>query len=242
MHERRGIRPDPAAVEQAAVPRQTRQCGNSLACRPPIRGFLRQGLWPGHYLRLHGSLRLTAARATPGPHRCWRNSGCDSMLAAGRGGREWAYCMTIGTDVCAAHRLTPDAFRRRDARQLAACRAAAGEPGRRGPVVTRVRLAEQLADLDDAPAASFVVLSRAASAQAVDYRLDMALRWAAIHQVAAVAAFSAELWRPTLTSADIAERANIAMVSVPAGVEPHLAAACHYPGDRRRCRARARAS
>ena len=56
-------------------------------------------------------------------------------------------------------------------------------------MVARIRLAEQLADLDDAPAASFVVLSRAASAEALDYRLDMALRWAAIHQVAAVAAF-----------------------------------------------------
>src|SRR6266545_3177423 len=86
-------------------------------------------------------------------------------------------------------------------------------------MVTRVRLAEQLADLDDAPAASFVVLSRAASAEAADYRFDMALRWAAIHQVAAVAAFSADLWQPTLTSMDIAERANIAMVSVPAAME-----------------------
>jgi sugar diacid utilization regulator len=86
-------------------------------------------------------------------------------------------------------------------------------------MVTRVRLAEQLADLDDAPATSFVVLSRAASAEAADYRLDMALRWAAIHQVAAVAAFSADLWQPTLTSMDIAERANIAMVSVPAAME-----------------------
>ena len=86
-------------------------------------------------------------------------------------------------------------------------------------MVTRVRLAEQLADLDDAPAAAFVVLSRTASAQAADYRLDMALRWAAIHRVAAVAAFSAQRWQPTLTATDIAERANIAMVSVPAEIE-----------------------
>jgi len=82
--------------------------------------------------------------------------------------------------------------------------------------VTRVLLAEQLADLDRAPAASLVMLSRTASAEATDYRLDMALRWAAIHQVAAVAAFSAGLWRPTATAADIAERAGIALVSVPA--------------------------
>jgi sugar diacid utilization regulator len=86
-------------------------------------------------------------------------------------------------------------------------------------MVTRVRLAEQLADLDDAPAAAFVILSRTASADAADYRLDMALRWAAIHQVAAVAAFSAQRWKPTLTAVDIAERANIAMVSVPAEIE-----------------------
>ena len=86
-------------------------------------------------------------------------------------------------------------------------------------MVTRVRLAEKLADLDDAPAAAFVILSRTASADAADYRLDMALRWAAIHQVAAVAAFSAQRWRPTLTAVDIAERANIAMVSVPAEIE-----------------------
>ena len=51
-------------------------------------------------------------------------------------------------------------------------------------MVTTVRLAEQLGDLEGAPAGSFVVLSRAASEEAVDYRLDMALRWAAIHQVA----------------------------------------------------------
>lgn len=88
-----------------------------------------------------------------------------------------------------------------------------------GKLVTKVRLAEQLADLDRAPAASFVVLSRAASAEATDYRLDMALRWAAIHGVGAVAAFSAGLWRPPATAADIAERAGIALVSVPATME-----------------------
>jgi len=85
--------------------------------------------------------------------------------------------------------------------------------------VTRVLLAEGFAELDHAPAASFVVLSRSASAEAMDYRLDMALRWAAIHEVAAVAAFSEELWRPPATSVDIAERADIALVSVPAEIE-----------------------
>jgi sugar diacid utilization regulator len=86
-------------------------------------------------------------------------------------------------------------------------------------LVTQVRLAEQLADLDHAPAGTLVVLSRSTSAQAMDYRLDMALRWAAIHQVAGVAVFSAELWRPPRTAADIAERADIALVSVPAAME-----------------------
>ena len=84
---------------------------------------------------------------------------------------------------------------------------------------TRVRLAEQFADLDQAPAESFVVLSRSASAEATDYRLDMALRWASIHQVAAVATFSVELWRPPPTAMDIAGRADIALVSVPAAIE-----------------------
>src|ERR1039457_5204086 len=62
-------------------------------------------------------------------------------------------------------------------------------------MVTRVRLAEQLAALDDAPAAAFVILSRTASA------------------------LPARRGRPTLPAVDIAERANIAMVSVPAEIE-----------------------
>ncbi len=85
--------------------------------------------------------------------------------------------------------------------------------------VSAVRLAEQFADLNPAPAGSLVVLSRNASASATDYRLDMALRWAAIHNVAAVAAFSADRWHPPVTAADIAERADIALVSVPASTE-----------------------
>jgi sugar diacid utilization regulator len=85
--------------------------------------------------------------------------------------------------------------------------------------VVTVRLAEQFADLNPAPAGSLVILSRTASAAAIDYRLDMALRWAAIHNVAAVAAFSAEPWRPPVTAADIAERAGLALISVPSAVE-----------------------
>ncbi len=85
--------------------------------------------------------------------------------------------------------------------------------------VALVRLAERFADLDDAPAGSLVVLSRAASAELSDYRLDMGLRWASANRVSAVAAFSAEQWQPTVTAMDIAGRADIALISMPAGAE-----------------------
>ena len=85
--------------------------------------------------------------------------------------------------------------------------------------VALVRLAESFTDLDRAPEASLVILSRLASAEVSDYRLDMALRWAAIHQVAAVAAFADKPWQPTVTARDIAARADIALISVPAGTE-----------------------
>jgi sugar diacid utilization regulator len=81
--------------------------------------------------------------------------------------------------------------------------------------VTAVRLAERFAELDDAPADSFVVLSRAASAEITGYRLDMALRWAAINGVAGVAAFAADEWQPAVTALDIAGPAEIALVSIP---------------------------
>jgi hypothetical protein len=85
--------------------------------------------------------------------------------------------------------------------------------------VALVRLAERFADLDDAPAGSLVVLSRAASAELSDYRLDMGLRWAAANRVSAVAAFSAEQWQPTVTAMDIAGRADVALISIPAAAE-----------------------
>jgi PucR C-terminal helix-turn-helix domain/GGDEF-like domain len=85
--------------------------------------------------------------------------------------------------------------------------------------VALVRLAERFADLDDAPAGSLVVLSRAASAELSDYRLDMGLRWASANGVSAVAAFAAEQWQPTVTAMDIAGRADIALISIPAGAE-----------------------
>jgi sugar diacid utilization regulator len=85
--------------------------------------------------------------------------------------------------------------------------------------VALVRLAESFTELDQAPPASLVILSRSASTEISDYRLDMALRWAAIHRVAAVAAFSAEDWQPTITARDIAWRADIALVSIPPEAE-----------------------
>src|SRR5580704_10195502 len=85
--------------------------------------------------------------------------------------------------------------------------------------VALVQLAESFTDLDRAPAASLVILARSASAEVSDYRLDMALRWGAIHHVAAVAAFADPPWRPTVTARDIAARADIALISVPADLE-----------------------
>jgi sugar diacid utilization regulator len=85
--------------------------------------------------------------------------------------------------------------------------------------VALVRLAESFTDLDRAPAETLVILSRFASAEVSDYRLDMALRWGAIHRVAAVAAFCDEPWQPTVTARDIAARADIALISIPAGLE-----------------------
>jgi len=85
--------------------------------------------------------------------------------------------------------------------------------------VATVWLAEQFSDVNQAPAGSLVFLGRVVSATVGDYRLDMALRWAAIRDVVAVAAFSAHPWRPAITALDIAERAGIALVSVPESAE-----------------------
>jgi sugar diacid utilization regulator len=82
--------------------------------------------------------------------------------------------------------------------------------------VTGVRLAEMFADLEAAPSGSLVILGRVASESATDYRFDMALRWAALRGVAAVAAFAAERWLPPVTAVDIAGRAGVALISIPA--------------------------
>src|ERR1700757_1955882 len=85
--------------------------------------------------------------------------------------------------------------------------------------VMGVRLAERFTDLEDAPAGSLVILGRVASESATDYRFDMALRWAALAGVSAVAAFGEDRWRPPVTAVDIASRADLALVSVPAAEE-----------------------
>ena len=92
-------------------------------------------------------------------------------------------------------------------------------PGGGDRPIGAVRLAECYADLEQAPPASLVVLARAISAGADDYRLDMALRWAALHGVSAVAAFSGGPWQPSITALDIAREGGIALVWVPADTD-----------------------
>jgi sugar diacid utilization regulator len=92
-------------------------------------------------------------------------------------------------------------------------------PGGGDRTIGAVRLAETFADLERAPAASLVVLSRAISAGADGYRLDMALRWAALHGVSAVAAFSGKPWQPSITALDIAREGGLGLVWVPADAD-----------------------
>jgi len=82
--------------------------------------------------------------------------------------------------------------------------------------VLAVWVAERFSDLEAAPAGSLAMLGRVASESATDYRFDMALRWAALRGVGAVAAFAEERWRPPLTAIDIASRAGVALISIPA--------------------------
>src|SRR5215470_14296576 len=81
-----------------------------------------------------------------------------------------------------------------------------------GREIIQIRLAEQFGELGEAGAGSLVLLGREASAAATDYRFDMGLRWGALREVAAVAAFAPARWQPTVTAADIAERAGIALI------------------------------
>jgi DNA-binding PucR family transcriptional regulator len=126
----------------------------------------------------------------------------------------------MDTDVCDPHRVSlamTSVDEILGGSPLAGVRRISRRGGERK--VTGVRLAERFAELDDAPADSFVVLSRAASAEITGYRLDMALRWAAVNGVAAVAAFAAEEWQPAVTALDIAGPAEIALISIPPDID-----------------------
>jgi sugar diacid utilization regulator len=88
-----------------------------------------------------------------------------------------------------------------------------------GREITGVFLAERFSDLETAPSGSLVMLGRVASESATDYRFDMALRWAALGGVGAVAAFAEDRWRPPVTAVDIASRSGVALISIPAKLE-----------------------
>jgi sugar diacid utilization regulator len=88
-----------------------------------------------------------------------------------------------------------------------------------GRQLAAVRLAEQFTELNQAPALSLVILSRTASEAAADYRLDLALRWAAVRGVSAIGVLSGAGWIPSATASDIADRADIALLSIPDAVE-----------------------
>src|SRR5690242_19492009 len=125
----------------------------------------------------------------------------------------------IPTKVCAQHKVTPmpSVDEILTSSPLSGLRRVSSGGGDRK--VTSVRLAERFDELDDAPVGSFVVLGRLASAEVDGYRLDMALRWASLHGVAAVAAFSAEQWQPAVTALDITAKAGLALISIPADAE-----------------------
>jgi sugar diacid utilization regulator len=78
--------------------------------------------------------------------------------------------------------------------------------------VGSVSIAEELGDLGEAPQAAAVLLTPSASAAAGTYRFDMALRLGRSRGVGAVVLFGAQFDRVTLTSATLAEQANIAIV------------------------------
>jgi sugar diacid utilization regulator len=82
-------------------------------------------------------------------------------------------------------------------------------------LVRQVQLAERLADLEQAAEGSLVVLSRAASVEAAGYRLDVALRQAGVHGVAAVVVLASDSWHPPATATDIAERVGLALLAGP---------------------------
>lgn len=96
--------------------------------------------------------------------------------------------------------------------ELAGLRTVGGHDRR--PVL-QVRLAERLAELEAATEGSLVMLSRAASAEADGYRLDVALRRAGDRGVAAVVVLAPPAWHPGPTAVDLAERLGLALLAAP---------------------------
>ncbi len=84
-----------------------------------------------------------------------------------------------------------------------------------GRWVTRVWLAESLREVEDAPADSLVLLTTAASGQATDYRLDMALRWIALRGAVGLGVVWPPGLRPSVTAAGVAGRAAVSLFALP---------------------------
>lgn len=82
-------------------------------------------------------------------------------------------------------------------------------------LLRQVFLAESVREVERATPESLIVLSRAASSEAADYRLDMALRWASLRGSVAVAMFSCLGRQPSITALDLAERTQLTLISVP---------------------------
>lgn len=82
--------------------------------------------------------------------------------------------------------------------------------------VSRVFLAETVRDVEQAPSESLIILSRTASSEAIDYRLDMALRWASLRGAVAMAIFSSAGIPTSITALDVAERTGLTLITIPA--------------------------
>jgi sugar diacid utilization regulator len=93
------------------------------------------------------------------------------------------------------------------------------------PVVERVALIEDLADLQRVPEHAIVLLSRAASSQAGSYRFDVALRTARDRATAALVIAAADVERLTPTAAAVAERSGTAVLGTGAADLAELAIA-----------------
>lgn len=87
------------------------------------------------------------------------------------------------------------------------------------PTVDRVALIEDVSELNRVEGRAIVLLTRGASASASSYRFDVALRLARDRDVAALVLSGADFQRITPTSAEIAERASIAILGTGGDVD-----------------------